>query len=190
MSEPPASENDTYPLLLKSMKLLGWERITTALANHTSSPYTYNFCLHLKPETDFKTAEKRLDETTEMVALLDSLESFPMDRFEDINPIFKDVDEQHMINTGQCLVIIKLLRLCRNLCKNLEKLNAFPNIQHWLSQLDPLKEFLADLVRCIDDEGNIKENATPELKQALRETETARNKLEEKIHKLFSNSKI
>ncbi|MCH2606421.1 MAG: endonuclease MutS2, partial [Nitrospinales bacterium] len=190
MSEPPSSENDTYPLLLKSMKLLGWERITTALANHTSSPYTHNFCLHLKPETDFKTAEKRLDETTEMVALLDSLESFPMDRFEDINPIFKDVDEQHMINTGQCLVIMKLLRLCRNLCKNLEKLNAFPNIQHWLSQLDPLKEFLADLVRCIDDEGNIKENATPELKQALRETETARNKLEEKIHKLFSNSKI
>ena len=172
------------------MKLLGWERITTALANHTSSPYTYNFCLHLKPETDFKTAEKRLDETTEMVALLDSLESFPMDRFEDINPIFKDVDEQHMINTGQCLVIMKLLRLCRNLCKNLEKLNAFPNIQHWLSQLDPLKEFLVDLIRCIDDEGNIKENATPELKQALRETEIARNKLEEKIHKLFSNSKI
>ena len=124
------------------------------------------------------------------MALLDSLESFPMDRFEDINPIFKDVDEQHMINTGQCLVIMKLLRLCRNLCKNLEKLNAFPNIQHWLSQLDPLKEFLADLVRCIDDEGNIKENATPELKQALRETETARNKLEEKIHKLLSNSKI
>ena len=190
MSETPSSENDTHPLLLKSMKLLGWERITTALANHTSSPYTYNFCLHLKPETDFRTAEKRLDETTEMMALLDSLESFPMDRFEDINPIFKDVDEQHMINTGQCLVIMKLLRLCRNLCKNLEKLNAFPNIQHWLSQLDPLKEFLADLVRCIDDEGNIKENATPELKQAFRETETARNKLEEKIHKLFSSSKI
>ena len=190
MSEPPSSENDTYPLLLKSMKLLGWERITTALANHTSSPYTHNFCLHLKPETDFETAEKRLDETTEMMALLDSLESFPMDRFEDINPIFKDVDEQNTISTGQCLVIIKLLRLCRNLCKNLEKINAFPNIHHWLSQLDPLKEFLADLVRCIDDEGNIKENATPELKQALRETETARNKLEEKIHKLFSSSKI
>ena len=67
MSETPSSENDTYPLLLKSMKLLGWERITTALANHTSSPYTHNFCLHLKPETDFKTAEKSLKPILEKI---------------------------------------------------------------------------------------------------------------------------
>ncbi len=189
MSEAPSSEIPDS-LLEKSMKLLGWERITTALANHTCSPYTHNLCLHLKPETDYESAEKRLDETTEMMALLDSLESFPMDRFEDINPIFKDVDEQHIIDTGQCLIIMKLLRLCGNLCKDLNKKDPFPNIQNWLSQLDPLKEFSDDLIRCIDDEGNIKDNATPELKQALREIETARNKLEEKIRKLFSSTTI
>ncbi len=188
MSLVPSPE--TNPLLVKSMKLLGWERITKALANHTCSPYTHSFCLHLKPETDFETAEKRLEETAEMMALLDSLESFSMDRFEDIRPIFKDVDEQHQIDTKQCLVIMKLLRLCRNLCKDVEKKDDFPNIQHWLLQLDPLKDFLNDLIRCIDDEGNIKENATPELKQALRETEIARNKLEEKIRKLFSSTTI
>ena len=188
MSE--ASSAETNPLLVKSMKLLGWERITKALANHTCSPYTHNFCLHLKPETDFETAEKRLEETAEMMALLDSLESFSMDRFEDIRPIFKDVDEQHQIDTKQCLVIMKLLRLCRNLCKDVEKKDAFPNIQNWLLQLDPLKDFLNDLIRCIDDEGNIKENATPELKQALREAEIARSKLEEKIRKLFSSTTI
>ncbi len=172
------------------MKLLGWERITVALANHACSPFTHDYCLQLKPETEFETAEKRLDETAEMVALLNSLESFPMDRFEDIRPIFQDVDEQHTIDTGQCLVIMKLLRLCKNLCKDVDKKYAFPLIQGKLSQLDPLKEFLNDLNRCIDDEGNIKENATPELKQAIREIETARNKLEEKIRKLFSSTTI
>ena len=178
------------PLLIKSMKLLGWERITTALANHTCSPYTHDYCLQLKPEAEFQTAQKRLNETAEMMALLDSLESFPMDRFENIHPIFKDVDEQRTIAPSQCLIIMKLLRLCRNLCKDLNKKEAFPNIQTWLSQLDPLKEFLDDLIRCIDDEGNIKENATPELKQAIREIETARNKLEEKIRKLFSSTTV
>ncbi len=172
------------------MKLLGWERITAALANHTCSPYTHDYCLQLKPETDFEIAQKRLDETAEMMALLDSLESFPMDRFENIHPIFKDVDEQRTIDPGQCLIIMKLLRLCRNLCKDLDKKEAFPNIQGWLSQLDPLKEFLDDLIRCIDDEGNIKENATPELKQAFRDIEAARHKLEEKIRKLFSSTTV
>lgn len=172
------------------MKLLGWERITAALTNHTCSPYTHDYCLQLKPETEFEIAQKRLDETAEMMALLNSVESFPMDRFENIHPIFKDVDEQRTIAPGQCLIIMKLLRLCRNLCKDLNKKEAFPNIQAWLSQLDPLKEFLDDLIRCIDDEGTIKENATPELKQAIRETETARNKLKEKIRKLFSSTTI
>lgn len=178
------------PLLNKSMKLLGWERITAALANQACSPFTHDSCLHLEPETEFETAKKRLDETAEMMALLDSLESFPMDRFENIHPVFKDVDEQRTIAPGQCLIIIKLLRLCKALSKDLEKKEAFPNIQGWLSQLDPLKEFLDDLIRCIDDEGNIKENATPELKQAFREIEIARNKLEEKIRKLFSSTHI
>ena len=183
-SETPES------LLEKSMKLLGWERITKALANHTCSSHTHNLCLKLKPETDFGNAKNQLNETAEMMDLLDSLEPFPMDRFEDIAPIFKDVDERQIIETKQCLILIKLLRLCRDLCKDLEKKNAFPHIQNWLSQLNPMKEFLNDLIRCIDDEGNIKENASPQLKQAIRETEVARNKLEEKIRKLFSSTTI
>ena len=94
------------------------------------------------------------------------------------------------MDTSQCLVIMKLLRLCRILCKDVEKKSAFPLIQDKLAQLDPLKELHNDLIRCIDDEGNIKENATPELKQAIREIETARTKLEEKIRKLFSSTTI
>ena len=190
MTEGPSAKIDTHSLLARSMNLLGWDRVTSSLASHACSPYTHSFCLRLKPETEFQTAQKKLEETEEMLALFDSLESFPMDHFEDIRPIFKDVEEQQTIDTNQCLIIMKLLRLCRNLCKDIGKKSAFPLIQHKLSQLDPLKEFHNDLIRCIDDEGKIKENATPELKQAIREIETTRTNLEEKIRKLFSSTTI
>lgn len=190
MKEGPSSQIDSDQLLAKSMKLLGWERITAALANHACSPFTHDFCLQLKPETEFEKAAKKLDETGEMAALLDSLESFPMDYFEDIRPIFKDIDEQQTMDTGQCLVIVKFLRLCGNLRKDADKKSPFPLIQDKILQIDPLKEFLKDLERCVDDEGNIKENATPELRRAIREIETARVKLEEKIKKLFSSAAV
>ena len=119
MSEASFSET-SESLLEKSMKLLGWERITKALKNHTCSPHTHNLCLNLKPETDFGNAKNQLDETAEMIDLLDSLEPFPIDRFEDIAPILKDLDERQIIETKQCLILIKLLRLCRYLCKDLE----------------------------------------------------------------------
>ena len=172
------------------MDLLGWRRVVTALANHACSPITQDQCRQLKPEIDFDCAQTLLEETAEMVALLGSLDSFPMDRFEDISPIFRDAEEQKMIEPGQCLSLIKLLRLCRNLCRERDKKSAYPHLQAWLERLDPLKEFLDELARCVDDEGNIRENATPELRQAIRNTETAKNKLEERLQRLFKTERI
>ncbi len=172
------------------MNLLGWDRVVSALANHACSPITQDQCQQLKPEDDFDCAKVLLEETAEMVALLASLHSFPMDRFEDISPIFRDAEEQKMIEPGQCLSLIKLLRLCRNLCRERDKKSAYPHLHTWLERLDPLREFLEELARCVDDEGNIRENATPELRQAIRNTETAKRKLEERLQRLFKTDSI
>ena len=188
MSNTPSS--DLVDLIEKSMQLLGWNRVTSALANHACSPITQEQCQQLKPENDFDSAQNLLEETTEMVALLDSVESFPMDRFEDLGPVFQDVEEQKMIEPEQCLSLIKLLRLCRSLCRENGKKTISPRLLNWLERLDPLKEFLDDLIRCIDDEGRIRDNATPELRQALRNAETAKNKLEERLKRLLSSDSI
>lgn len=186
MSSTPTS--DSIDLIEKSMQLLGWGRVVTALANHACSPITRDHCQRLKPEENFASAETLLEETAEMVALLNSLDSFPMDRFDDLRPVFQEVEEQEMIEPEQCLSLIKLLHLCRNLCR--DKKSNYPRLLVWLERLDPLKDFLDDLVRCIDDEGNIRENATPELKQALRNADTAKAKLEERLQRLFSSESI
>jgi DNA mismatch repair protein MutS2 len=177
-------------LIEKSMALLGWHSVVLALANHACSPITQDHCRELKPESNFNDAQTLLEETTEMVALLSSLNSFPMDRFEDISPIFQDAEEQKIIESGQCLSLIRLLRLCRNLCREREKKTDYPHLLAWLESFDPLKEFLDDLVRCVDDEGNIRENATPELRQAIRNTEVAKTKLEERLQRLFKSESI
>ncbi len=172
------------------MDLLGWRRVVSALANHACSPITQEQCQQLKPEDDFASAQNLLEETVEMVALLGSLDSFPMDRFEDIRPVFRNAEELEIIEPGQGLSLIKLLRLSRNLCRERDKKTDYPRLRVWLGKLDPLKEFLDELVCCIDDEGNIRENATPELKQALRNADTAKSKLEERLQRLFRTDSI
>ena len=59
MTEGPSSKIDTHSLLARSMNLLGWDRVTSSLASHACSPYTHSFCLRLKPETEFQTAQKK-----------------------------------------------------------------------------------------------------------------------------------
>lgn len=186
MSDTPSS--GSVHLIEKSMQLLGWGRVVSALANHACSPITQDHCQELKPEEDFDSAQTLLEETVEMVALLDSVDSFPMDHFEDLRPVFQDVEEQKMIEPEQCLSVIKLLRLCRNLCR--DKKPVYPRLLVWLERLDPLKEFFNDLVRCIDDDGNIRENATPELQKALGDVNTTKSKLEERLQRLLSSDSI
>ena len=188
VSNIPSS--DLIHLIEKSMQLLGWSRVTSALANHACSPITQNQCQQLKPGNNFNFAQALLEETAEMVALLDSLDSFPMDRFEDIGPICQEVEEQKMIEPSQCLALIKLLYLCFTLSRENDKKAIYPRLLAWLERLDPLKEFYDDLIRCIDDEGNIRENATPELRQAIRNAETAKNKLEDRLRRLLSSDSI
>ena len=177
-------------LIEKSMDLLGWRRVVSALANHACSPITQEQCLRLKPEDNFEAAQNLLAETAEMVALLASLESFPMDRFEDLRPVFQNAEEHEIIEPGQGLALIKFLRLCRNLCRERDKKTDYPLLRVWLGKLDPLKEFLSELSHCIDDEGSIRANATPELKQALQSADNAKNKLEERIQRLFKTERI
>ena len=188
MSNMPSS--DLIDLIEKSMQLLGWGRVVTALANHACSPVTQEKCQQLKPENNFNLAQALLEETAEMVSLLDSLDSFAMDRFEDIGPIFQEAEEQKMIQPGQCLDLIKLLHLCRTLRREKDNKVIYPRLLVWLERLDPLEKFHDNLVRCIDDKGNIRENATPELRQAIRNAETAKSKLEEHLQRLLSSDSI
>ena len=188
---PPENPDDGKTRLLnKSLTQLGWGLIQNALAERTVSPVTADLCQHILPEADFNSAQISLEETSEMVALLESGDSFPLNFFADINPLLQEASEKRFLAADQCLKFLKLLQLCRVLKKTLEKKDDAPLLQAWSLGLDPLTPLLKEIRICISDEGEINENATPELKQAIREVATAKQKLESRIAKLFSSSTI
>ena len=113
-------------LLNKSLAQLGWGLIQKALAERTVSPVTAGLCKHILPEADFESAQNSLEETAEMVALLESGDSFPLNFFADINPLLQEASEKRFLAADQCLIFLKLLKLCRVLKKTLEKKENSP----------------------------------------------------------------
>jgi len=182
------TESGKTQLLHKSFAQIGWKLIQDALASRALSPVTADRCHNLLPESDFALAELALQETSEMVFFLQSGEAFPLNSFEDIRPLLQEARETSFLPSDQCLKILKLLRLCRALRRTLEKKIDTPLLQSLSLKLDPLPLLLKEIETCISDDGEIKENATPELKQALREVTTAKQKLEDRMAKLFSTA--
>jgi len=190
LSEDLLSDSGKTHLLNKSLTQLGWGLIQKALADRAVSPVTANRCHSLLPESDFDSAQNSLEETSEMVALLESGDPFPLIFFADIHPLLQEASEKRVLAADSCLIFLKLLRLCRALRKTLEKKGDSPRLQSLSLHLDPLPPLLKEIGKCISDEGEINENATPELKQAIREVASAKQKLEGRIAKLFSSSTI
>ena len=187
-SEDLLTESGKTHLLNKSFAQIGWPLIQNALACHALSPVTASLCHNLLPESDFELAEKALQETSEMVLFLESEEAFPLYPFADIRPLLQEATENNVLGASPCLEFLKLLRLCRALKRTLEKKAETPLLQSLSLKLDPLALLLKEIETSISDDGEIKENATPELKQALREVATAKQKLEDRMAKLFSSA--
>lgn len=182
----PAQINRIH-LLEKSRNLLGWPLIQKTLASHTCSSITSKLCSSLIPHSDIESAKNALNTTTEMVEFLAGGNSFPLNQFDDVTPILEEAKEREVLDSLKCLSVLKLLRIIQSIHSAIEKTNDFPLLKFLNSQLNPLPSLSKELERCIDDEGEIKENASPEFKKAIRDVTIAKQKLESKVGKFFSD---
>lgn len=189
MSEPSANAPQVR-LLNKSMTFLGWNLIREALAGIAYSANAKEQCLKLTPESTYEAACRALDETAEMVSINESGESFPFDSFEDIGAILEETGQRGIAEPRQCLHLLKFIRLSRSVKFFLEKDPSASLLKEKSAGLNPLPDLFKELDRCIDDTGEIRENASPELRQAIRAATTIKEKLESAVRKLFSDEQF
>ena len=171
----------------KAMTLVGWDIVRGALSRLTVSPSAQSLCADLVPETDFESAQTLLDETTEMVSLLESTENFPIAAFEDLAFILEEAEQRLLVQPLQCLALINFLRLACGIKRYLDKKPTVPLLQKYGGGMDSLPQLTKELERCIDKDGEIRETASPELKKALRESQTTRQNLENTVRKILAN---
>ncbi|PIQ95552.1 MAG: endonuclease MutS2 [Nitrospinae bacterium CG11_big_fil_rev_8_21_14_0_20_56_8] len=181
---------DKKSLVDRSHTLLGWNLVQSALARHAYSPATQVLCRELVPEADLDSANLRIQETDEMTALLNLGEPFPLGHFEDPRPILKECREHHSLEPRDGLVILNLIRISASVRKRLDMKEGFPLLCALADRLHALPDLHRELDRCLDEDGEIRDNASPELKQAIRDAQEARSKLESHIGKLLSHATI
>jgi len=185
------SANTNAPAWIrKSAGLIGWDLIRSALANYAHSPATLELCKALQAEDDYNAVCILIEETDEICRLISEGNGFPLARFEDLGPMLEKVSEMQIIESSSCLELLKFLRTARAMHRSMAKREEFPRLRFYTDQIDSLPELFKELERCIDDDGEIKDNASPELKQAIKTAQAARQKLEEQVRRMLSNNNV
>lgn len=167
---------------------MGWSAVQQSLAALAESPLTRESCGTLQPESDFEAARQLLEETGEMAEARTGVESVPLRPFEDLRPILKNIAESFLVDPLDCLSAAQHLRLARDLKKYFKSQENAPLLKQITGALDPVPDLLKEIDRCLDADGEIKENASPELKQAIRESAQARQGLEAALKKIMAKT--
>ncbi|MEE8260479.1 MAG: endonuclease MutS2, partial [Nitrospinaceae bacterium] len=170
------------------MAHIGWPAVQHALAGLAESPGARELCATLHPEPGFESAQRLLEETCEMVSALAGVEPCPLRSFDDLSPILQQAVENLLVEPVSCLQAAHHLRLARDLKKYFKKQDNTPFLKQISEVLDPISPLLKEIERCLDADGEIKENASPELKQAIRNAATARQNLETSLKKIMAKT--
>lgn len=170
------------------MALLGWDVVRRSLARHALSVVTRDRCLALNPVDTLIEAQQLLDETSAMLLLLDTAEGFPIRAFADIHPALDHAARDRMIDPEEGLAVLDLLQLTDAIRRRLNAQTAPDVLKVFVPRLFPLTALLKELDRCLDPETGVSDNASPELKAAVKEAAQARLQLDHAVKKIMGSA--
>ena len=158
----------------KSRKSLEFDKIAQILSNFAKTKQSRDICLKTLPFTDIVKIKKELQCTREAKAILDIPADIPIEFVADIEQIKKNIGSTYL-SEEELIDVAKTLRTSRLVKKFLS--DNFENdsiIKNSAQNLLVDKELEEKIFSTFDENLNIRQDATPELKglySALRDNE-------------------
>lgn len=170
----------------KTLAKLEYNKIIEQLIEHASSFSGKELCRRLKPMTDISAIRSAQDETA---AAFTRIVKKGRPSFSGCNPVN---DSIRRLEIGGVLGSGELLRICK-LLETAGRARAYGRhdnademedcLDGYFEQLNPVTILINEIRRCVIDEDEISDDASPGLKHVRR----AMNQINDKVHATLSN---
>lgn len=149
---------------------LGFDVILRKAADKSATPMGAEAIRQIKPARIRSHVIERLDCTREMLALFQAAERFPMDQVEDTTDFLNVAKAEGSILPADHIVEILGLAACARKIKQFLRSHdeEYPTLARYGQQIQPLKELEKSITSVIGENGEVRDNASPELQQIRR----------------------
>ncbi len=141
-----------------------------------------------RPDTEYRRVTEAADQLREMIAILAHEGDFPLSRVADIRPsILRTSVEEIFLDPKELLAIADFLEVCQDLMK-FSKVSAdkYPLTEEHLSHLVSGFAIVKRIRTAIDDDGEVRDNASSELKKLRGEMRNVRTTIIERLKKILA----
>ena len=172
----------------ESFKILEYKRILSRLREKAGTTLGKELAGGLLPSGDREEVRERLQQTAEAV-YVSSMAQPPLGGIKDIRESIKKVGLGAVLATDELLDILTTMYAMREMKRFFKELEAeAPILKNWARSLEIMGQLEKDLEHIVDEHGNLRDDASVELKRIRREIRSSQAKIKDHLAGLLHNN--
>lgn len=172
----------------ESFKVLEYKRILSKLREKAGTTLGKELAGGLLPSGDREEVRERLQQTAEAV-YVSSIAQPPLGGIKDIRESIKKVGLGAVLAPDELLDILTTMYAMREMKRFFKELEAeAPILKNWARSLEILGQLEKDLEHIVDEHGNLRDDASVELKRIRREIRSSQAKIKDHLAGLLHNN--
>ncbi|MEN6478641.1 MAG: endonuclease MutS2 [Anaerolineales bacterium] len=168
---------------------LEYDKIVARLAENTSFSAGRELALALLPSTEVPEVRRRLQETTEAKELLARRADITIGGAHDVRPLARHAAIEGTLEPRDLLDIRDTLLAARRLrYQILDHEQDYPELADQAYVIQPLSSIIEDITRCLSDDGEVLDAASPALGNIRKQLVSARDRLLERLRSMVTSA--
>lgn len=173
------------------LKVLEFDKVRNRLEAHASTSLGKELVQSLEPSSDYDEVLQRQQETDEAAQIVRLDRHLPLGGISDIRPSIKRSQIGGVLSPKECLDVANTIYGGRQVKKFFEQLELnLPYLKSLAEQITPLRELEQRIKHCIDDQGNVADEASMTLRTIRREIRSLEERIRSRLEQYTrTNSK-
>ena len=175
----------------KALRVLEYPKIIEQLVNHAGSEPGKRKCRSLEPSTDITEIRRMQQETSDALRRIYAQGSLSFSGLIDMRESVRRLEIGSTLNTVELLRIARLLETT-GIVKNYDRADKLErpddSLDQMFRELEPLVPLMQEIRRCILDEDEIADNASPGLQKVRRAQLQANDRIRTTLQQMVNGS--
>ncbi len=174
----------------RSRRVLEFDKIVKMVAERTSTRYGREKALLCSPLVDRELILRKQCETSEAHQIFIRLSDLSFGGIRDIRTSVEKAKKGGILSTGELLEAADTFAGAKRLKKSLLNVDGdFFLIRGMAGRVGPFSEIEEEILRCIDDAGEVKDHASPKLRQIRNEERRLNERIREHLESIIRSPK-
>jgi len=165
----------------KTLHDLEFDRLKDVVKEYASSSLGQESVASLDPLTDRETIEQGMAEVSEAISYLNRYSRFSLGGVEDIAPLLAQAEEQSFLSGESLLLVLRTIDATQQIRTRLTTADEVDVIKRYAARLFDGSSLAKRIRRAIDEGGEVRDDASPALRDLTRKQRTLEARIEKKL---------